>query len=79
MEKSNGNEDGVDKILRYDMSLNYYIGETFRLFNQINKMKTYSLSEIDSFLMKVIEDAQNIKQKYNLKIKKYNWDFHRIF
>ena len=61
-------EESTNKILQYDSCLNSKIEEIIELFDQTSKSKTYSLSKIDNTLMRTIEDAQDIKEKYKSMI-----------
>ena len=63
-----GMEENTNQIMQYDVSLNNNISEIIKLFNQTSLMKTYSLNKINSTLMRTIEDAQSIKEKYNSMI-----------
>ena len=58
-------EESNYQIRLYDSSLNRKIAEIIELYDQISQTKTYFLSKIDSTLMRTIEDAQGIKEKYN--------------
>ena len=61
-------EESTNKILQYDSCLNSKIEEIIELFDQTSKSKTYSLSKFDNTLMRTIEDAQDIKEKYKSMI-----------
>ena len=61
-------EESTNQILEYDSHLNNNIAEIIELFDQTSQTKTYSLSKIDSTLVRTIEDAQRIKEKYNSMI-----------
>ena len=58
-------EESINQILQYDSSLNSNIADIIELFDQTTQTKTYSLSKFDSTLVRTIEDAQGIKEKYN--------------
>ena len=58
-------EESTNQILEYDSRLNSKIAEIIELFDETSQTKTYSLSKIDSTLVRTIEDAQGIKEKYN--------------
>ena len=58
-------EESTNQILQYDSRLNSNIAEIIELFDETSQTKTYSLSKIDSTLVRTIEDAQSIKEKYN--------------
>ena len=51
------------KILENDVNLSKKVSEIVKLFNQTSKTKTYSLSKLDSTIMKTMEDALSIKEK----------------
>ena len=55
-----GMEESTNQILEYDSRLNSKIAEIIELFDQTSQTKTYSLSKIDSTLVRTIEDAQGI-------------------
>ena len=61
-------EESTNQIMEYDVSLNNNISNIIELFDETSQTKTYSLSKIDSILMRIIEDAQGIKEKYNSMI-----------
>ena len=61
-------EESTNQILQYDSRLNSNIAYIFEFFDQTSQTKTYSLSKIDSTLVRTIEDAQGIKEKYNSMI-----------
>ena len=62
-------EESTNQILQYDSRLNSNIAEIIELFNETSQTKTYSLSKIDSTLVRTIEDAQGIiEKKYNSMI-----------
>ena len=62
-------EESTNQILQYDSRLNSNIAEIIELFDETSQTKTYSLSKIDSTLVRTIEDAQGIKEKkYNSMI-----------
>ena len=54
-------EESTNQIMQYDINLNNNIAEIIELFNQISQTKTYSLSKIDSTLVRAIKNAQDIK------------------
>ena len=56
-------EEIMNQILKYDNNLNNNIAKIIELFDQISQTNIYSLSKIDSALMRTIEDAQDIKEK----------------
>ena len=56
------------KILENDVNLSKKVSEIVKLFNQTSKTKTYSLSKLDSTLMKTMEDALSIKEKWHKNI-----------
>ena len=58
-------EESTNQILQYDSHLNSNIAEIIELIYQTSQTKTYSLSKIDSTLVRTIEDAQSIKEKCN--------------
>ena len=58
-------EESTNQILQYDSHLNSNIAEIIELIYQTSQTKTYLLSKIDSTLVRTIEDAQSIKEKYN--------------
>ena len=58
-------EESTNQILQYDSHLNSNIVEIIELIYQTSQTKTYSLSKIDSTLVRTIEDAQSIKEKCN--------------
>ena len=55
-----GMEESTNQIMQYDINLNNNIAEIIELFNQISQTKTYSLSKIDSTLVRAIKNAQDI-------------------
>ena len=55
-----GMEEITNQILQYDSRLNSNIAEIIELFDETSQTKTYSLSKIDSTLVRTIEDAQSI-------------------
>ena len=55
-----GMEEIMNQILKYDNNLNNNIAKIIELFDQISQTNIYSLSKIDSALMRTIEDAQDI-------------------
>ena len=55
-----GMEESTNLILQCDSLLNSNIAEIIELFNQTSQTKIYSLSKIDSILVRTIEDAQGI-------------------
>ena len=57
-------EESTNQILQYDSRLNSNIAvNIIELFDQSSQTKTYSLSKINSTLVRAIEDAQEIKEK----------------
>ena len=62
-------EESTNQILQSDSRLNNNIAEIIELFDETSQTKTYSLSKIDSTLVRTIEEAQDIKEKkYNSMI-----------
>ena len=53
-------EESTNQILQYNSRLNSNIAEIIELFDHTSPTKTYSLSKIDSTLVRTIEDAQGI-------------------
>ena len=60
-------EESTNQILQYDSRLNSNIAEIIELFDETSQTKTYSLSKIDSTLVRTIEDAQGIKEKNTIQ------------
>ena len=60
-------EERTNQILQYDSRLNSNIEEIIELFNETSQTKTYSLSKIDSTLVRTIEDAQGIIEKNTIQ------------
>ena len=54
-----GMEESTNQILQYDRRLNSNIAEIIELYDRTSQTKTYSLSKIDSALVRTIEDAQS--------------------
>ena len=55
-----GMEESTNQILQSDSRLNNNIAEIIELFDETSQTKTYSLSKIDSTLVRTIEEAQDI-------------------
>ena len=64
-----GMEESTNQILEYDSRLNSNIEDIIELFDQTSQTKIYSLSKIDSTLVRTIENAQGIHQLKKLNLK----------